>query len=210
MKKGSEIATGILAVMFSFGAAAYAIEADMMGNLAETSGKISSIDMDKNFGEAGRVLDGFYSGMTVKKEASPAVVSLGAGSQRTPAQAEEEVCNANPSKIGRLASKVPALWANNSFSGSRKRVVGKKSSMYLRCGDGKDGCGSDPGKLVEDALDGFGQLYRTIVPEKTQDDYDREAAEKYSGWRTRGETQDPAEQAQDGYDNGPHGAYRDR
>ncbi|MBI4803180.1 MAG: hypothetical protein HY796_11725 [Elusimicrobia bacterium] len=84
-----------------------------MGNLTKTSGKLSSIDMDKDFGEAGKVLDGFYTGGKTNGESdSPAVYAESAG-QRTLAQAEKEVCNAAAMKIGDLSSKIPPLDSGN-------------------------------------------------------------------------------------------------
>ena len=40
-----------------------------MKNLTETTAKISEIDMDKDFGKAGYMLDSFYSGGKTKKSA---------------------------------------------------------------------------------------------------------------------------------------------
>jgi len=80
-----------------------------IATLAGTSDKISSIDMDKNFGEAGNILDGFYSGSKAKKGTDSSVVYAEPGSAQRPAgQAGKEICNAEPSKI-RLAGKVPPL-----------------------------------------------------------------------------------------------------
>jgi len=108
MKKRNELIGGILGMLFLCGTAAQATEVDTMGNLTETSSKISSIDMNNNFSDAGRLLDGFYSGLAAKKDLAPEVYA-GAGSQRTLIQAEKEMCNAKAAKIGDLASKVPPL-----------------------------------------------------------------------------------------------------
>ena len=107
MKKNN-ILIAVLAVLVSVSCAR--AEGGTVGNLAETSSKISSIDMNKNAGEAGKVLDGFFSGAAAKKEkeASSSVVYMEAA-KRTLAQAEKEVCNAKAAKIGKLAAKVPAL-----------------------------------------------------------------------------------------------------
>lgn len=74
--------------------------------------------MDKTPGEAGKVLDGFYSGVKAKKDPSSSAVSLQTGS-RTMAQAEKEVCNAKPSKIV-LSAKVPPLGSGAGKSDSKE------------------------------------------------------------------------------------------
>ena len=120
MKKSNILAAGLTVIAAcAFGATAYAAETGTMGNLTETSSKISSIDMEKNLGEAGKVLDGFYSGAKGKKEMSAAPVALEA-SNRTISQAEKEVCNAKPSKIV-LSGKVPPLSAGTDRSDTPKK-----------------------------------------------------------------------------------------
>jgi len=92
-----------------------------MGNLTGTSDKISSIDMDKNIGEAGNILDGFYSGSKTKRESSSSVVySEPENSQRTPGLTEKEICNAKASKIT-LIGKVPPLNASSGKTGSEEK-----------------------------------------------------------------------------------------
>lgn len=119
MNKNNLLAAGFAIIAAcSFSSAASAAETDIMGNLTKTSGKILSIDMDKNIGEAGKVLDGFYSGVKAKKDSSSSSVSLEAGS-RTLAQAEKEVCNAKPSKIV-LSAKVPPLQSGNEAPRSKE------------------------------------------------------------------------------------------
>jgi len=105
--KNSKILAAVLVVLAASCARA---EGGMMGNLTVTRDKISSIDINKNAADAGKVLDGFYSGAAAKKEkeASASVVYFEAP-KRTLAQAEKEVCNAKAAKITKLASKVPAL-----------------------------------------------------------------------------------------------------
>lgn len=116
----------------AFGAAAIAAEADIMGNLTETSGKISSIDMDKNSGEAGKVLDGFYSGVKAKKDSSSSAVALEAGT-RTLAQAEKEVCNAKPSKLV-LSAKVPPLESGTGKSDPKEKGLPSGSGLLVAGG----------------------------------------------------------------------------
>lgn len=108
MSKRNEIIAGLLGIWFLCGIAAYATEVDTMGNLTDTSAKISSIDMDKNPDDTGKILDVFYTGAKTKEETSSPVVFAGTGNRETSQQEEKEVCNAKPSKIS-LAGKVPPL-----------------------------------------------------------------------------------------------------
>jgi hypothetical protein len=84
-------------------------EGGTVGALTETSDKISSIDMNKNIGEAGNLLGGFYAGSKNEKGAESAVVYAEQGNAQAPKQAEKDVCNAKPSKIGKLEAKVQPL-----------------------------------------------------------------------------------------------------
>ncbi|MBI5744240.1 MAG: hypothetical protein HY952_06805 [Elusimicrobia bacterium] len=154
MKKSNILAAGLTAVAVCvLSAAAFAAETDIMGNLTKTSDKISSIDMDKNLGEAGKVLDGFYSGVKEKTDASSSAVSLETGS-RTLAQAEKEVCNAKPSKIV-LSAKVPPLGSGTGRSDPKEKglpggsglliaggvalaLAGKKKGYFSNYGDNVD------------------------------------------------------------------------
>ncbi|HOI43232.1 MAG TPA: hypothetical protein PK523_09830 [Elusimicrobiales bacterium] len=86
------------------------VKAGTLENLEETGLKISEIDMDKNFGAAGEILDGFYTGQRGKKPSSTPVVHLDAVSPRNEsAYSEKELCNAEPLKIRKISSKVPPL-----------------------------------------------------------------------------------------------------
>ena len=98
---------GIFGTLLFCGQAIYATEPASIGNLTETSVKISEMDMDKDFGEAGRVVDTFYTGATSKKEKeSPAVYAdASATREATPAK---DICNAKPTKIV-LSGKVPPI-----------------------------------------------------------------------------------------------------
>ncbi|MEA3306801.1 MAG: hypothetical protein U9Q34_03350 [Elusimicrobiota bacterium] len=83
-------------------------------NLVETNDKISSLDMDKDFGKAGDMLDSFYSGDKIKKSADSShdYVDLSGWdtqSDNDSKQSEESICNAKASKITKLASKVAPL-----------------------------------------------------------------------------------------------------
>ncbi|MDO8803367.1 MAG: hypothetical protein Q7R35_02955 [Elusimicrobiota bacterium] len=96
-------------------------EGGTMGSLAETSGKISSIDMNKNFSEVGNVLGGFYSGSKTKGGAEPSVVyAEPENSQKAPALTEKEICNTEPSKIT-LAGKVPPLDSGSDGTSSEEK-----------------------------------------------------------------------------------------
>ena len=123
MNKNSKLAAGLFGVAFFFGTAAYATETSTVGNLTETSDKISSIDMNKNLGEAGNVFSAFYSGSKAKGDSSSQPVYVETkGSQRTLAQAEKELCNAKASKIKNLSSKVPPLNSQSSNDSGRESI----------------------------------------------------------------------------------------
>ena len=117
----SKIAVAVFAVII---AAASVVKAEgTMGNLAETTDKISSIDINKNFGEAGNVLGSFYSGSKAKMEADTSVVYAEHGkSQRTPAQGEKEICNAKPSRIV-LFGKVPPMGASSGKTNPEEKSL---------------------------------------------------------------------------------------
>lgn len=78
-------------------------------NLSETSAKISTIDMNRHSGEAGGILDRFYSGMKSAKELDFPVVYAGPAGQVASDAAAKNVCNAKPYKKGALLGKVPPL-----------------------------------------------------------------------------------------------------
>ncbi len=102
----------ILIAVFAVIAAASCAMADSgaMGNLAGAGDKISSIDMNKNFSEAGNMLDGFYTGSKAKRGSDSSVVYAEQGNaQGAPARTEKDICNAKASKIGKLGSKVKPL-----------------------------------------------------------------------------------------------------
>ena len=104
--------SNILIAVFAVAAAVSSARAEVgtMGNLTEASYKISSVDMNKNFGEAGNMLDGFYTGSKAKRGSDSSVVYAEQGNaQGTPARTEKDICNAKASKIGKLGSKVKPL-----------------------------------------------------------------------------------------------------
>lgn len=105
---------GIFGVLLFCGQAIYATESASIGNLTETSVKISEMDIDKDFGEAGRVLDSFYTGATSKKEKESPAVYAEASTTRgsTPAK---DICNAKPTKIV-LSGKVPPVQSQSDNS----------------------------------------------------------------------------------------------
>lgn len=94
--------------------------------LTGTTEKISSINMEKNFSEAGNVLASFYSGSKAKGNSDSAVYAEPKSAQSSSAKTEKEICNAKPSKII-LAGKVPPL---NSTSKDSK----KTSNLPLAAG----------------------------------------------------------------------------
>lgn len=97
-----------------------------LGNLTGTTEKISSINMEKNFSEAGNVLASFYSGSKAKGNSDSVVYAELGTSPRSSAKTEKEICNAKPAKII-LAGKVPPL--NNTSKDSKKT-----SSLPLAAG----------------------------------------------------------------------------
>lgn len=113
--------SNMLMAAFVVLATASAARADggTMGNLAETSDKISSIDMNKDPGAAGKILDGFYSGIKSKKDVDSSVVYAESGAAAAAPQGKD-ICNAKPSKII-LAGKVPALEPTSGKTGSDKK-----------------------------------------------------------------------------------------
>lgn len=105
MKK-LKIMVAVLAVMSAYSLARG--EDGTIENLTETSGKISTVDMEKNPGEAGVIFNGFYSGAKAGKGAESSAVYM-ENAPRTSAVPGKSVCNAEPKRIGRLSSSVPPL-----------------------------------------------------------------------------------------------------
>lgn len=115
----SKIAIAVFSVIMAATSAAKA-EGDTMENLAETSDKISSIDMNKNLGAAGNILDGFYNGSKEKRKSDSSLVYAKQGNiQRAPNLTEKEICNAKSAKIA-LPGKVPPLEDNSGSSSNTK------------------------------------------------------------------------------------------
>lgn len=107
MNKKSEAIFGILGAMLFCGQALQATEPTSMGNLTETSVKISEMDMDKDFGKAGTVLDTFYTGKGSKEIMGDTAVYFSESQESRPATATD-ICNAQPSRLV-LSGKVPPL-----------------------------------------------------------------------------------------------------
>lgn len=123
MKKG-KILVAVLAVMSTY--SAVRAEDGTIENLTETSGKISTVDMEKNPGEAGIIFNGFYSGAKAGKGAESSVVYMD-NAPRASAVSGKSVCNAEAKKIGRLSSSVPPL-------GSGSGEGTEKSSLPIAAG----------------------------------------------------------------------------
>ena len=113
MKK-SKIAIAVIAV---FAAVSFArAEAGTMENLTGAGDKIASVDMKKDFSQAGTILDSFFSGSAAKKGSAPVETSA-AGTPAAKAgtavnaygQTAKDLCNAQPSKPGKLAAEVKPL-----------------------------------------------------------------------------------------------------
>jgi len=106
--------SGIFGALLFCGQAIYATEPASIGNLTETSVKISEMDMDKDFGEAGRVLDTFYTGATSKKEKESPALYADPSTTRG-ATPVKDICNAKPTKIA-LSGKVPPIQSQSDKS----------------------------------------------------------------------------------------------
>ncbi|MCX5792584.1 MAG: hypothetical protein NTY45_10305 [Elusimicrobia bacterium] len=106
MKK-SNMLVAVFAVAIAAGSVTKA-QAGTIENLADTSGKISNINMEKDPGEVGKLLDGVYLGIKSKKDMdSPVVYADGKASGAT--TRAKDICNVEPKKISTLASKVKPL-----------------------------------------------------------------------------------------------------
>ena len=125
-------------------------EGGTIGNLTDTSDKISSIDMNKNFSEAGNVLGGFYSGSKAKAGSDTPAVYAEQGGARAPKQAEKDVCNAKASKIGKLESKVKPL---ASVTAGAALLPEKKSTWLEDLDTVADYVGHVGGHAVDVAVD---------------------------------------------------------
>jgi len=109
-KKGKAIFS-ILGAALLCGEALHATEPSMLGNLTETSVKISSIDMSRNSSEAAKIFSTFYSG--AKTAGSPSqsdtVYFDGKADRRPSTQDIKRLCNSEHRKITKLGKDVPAL-----------------------------------------------------------------------------------------------------
>jgi hypothetical protein len=118
--KNGKLMIAAFAVLVA-GAVSARAEGGTMGKLAETSGKISSIDMNKNLSEAGNLLGGFYAGSKAKAGSDTDVVYADRGNSQSPKQTEKDICNAQSSKIVKLGAQVKPLAASSS------RTVGSQT-----------------------------------------------------------------------------------
>jgi hypothetical protein len=114
MKKGN-IAIAMIAVIAA--ASCATAKAGSMENLAGAGDKIASVDMKKDFSQAGDILDGFFSGSAPKKGAAPVEASV-SGTEAAAGnavnaygQTAKELCNAQAAKPGKLAAEVKPLAA---------------------------------------------------------------------------------------------------
>ncbi|MDT8286612.1 MAG: hypothetical protein RQ748_05840 [Elusimicrobiales bacterium] len=97
------------AVMMSAASASHAQDG-ALEKLNTATLKIAEIDMDKNYGAAGEILDGFYTGHGNKKNSSRSVVYLNSSQeQEAPPDSRESICNSAPHKVRKLASRVPPV-----------------------------------------------------------------------------------------------------
>lgn len=121
--KMSKIAVAMIAV---FAAVSFAkAEAGTMENLSGAGDKIASVDMKKDFGQAGSILDSFFSGSAAKKGSAPVEASV-SGTAAAKAgtavnaygQSAKDLYNAQPSKMGKLASAVKPLAGSSAKAGA--------------------------------------------------------------------------------------------
>jgi len=114
--KNSKIAIAVIAVFAAVSSAK--AETGTLENLSGAGDKIAAVDMKKDFGQAGNILDSFFSGSAAKKGSAPVEASV-SGSDSAKAgtavnaygQTAEELCNAKPAKIGKLSAEVKPLAA---------------------------------------------------------------------------------------------------
>lgn len=118
----SEIVIAVFSIIMAAASATKA-EGGALGNLADTSDKISSIDMKKNFNEAGNILDGFYNGSKENGKSDSSVVYAEQGNmQKASSQTGKEICNAKSAKII-LSAKVPPLKEDQGSSSGTKGIL---------------------------------------------------------------------------------------
>jgi|GEM_PF-3596832 len=119
MNKKGKAMIGIIGAGLFYGQVIHATEPDTIGNLTETSVKISEIDMDRDFDKAGNILDSFYTGALTKKNSGSSVVYADQNAASKPYASAESICNAKPSKIV-IAGKVPPLTSAPAKKGKSK------------------------------------------------------------------------------------------
>ncbi len=98
-----------VAVVVMFGAVSGAMASGSMEGLSGAGEKLSAIEMTKESGKAGNVLDNFFSGSLSKKASAPAEEGVAAGPAAKAGEAKniygqtaKELCNARtaPVKLG--------------------------------------------------------------------------------------------------------------
>jgi hypothetical protein len=121
--KNSKIAIAVIAVFAAVSSAR--AEAGTLENLSGAGDKIAAVDMKKDFGQAGNILDSFFSGSAAKKGSAPVEASV-SGSDSAKAgtavnaygQTAKDLCNAQPSKMGKLAAEVKPLEKSGLAAGA--------------------------------------------------------------------------------------------
>lgn len=106
-----------IAVIVVFAAVSRArAEETTLNNLATAGDKISAVDMKNSFSEAGTILDGFFSGAAAKKDSARDEVAAPAADYDKPGtavnafgQTAKDLCNAEPSRTGKISSTVRPL-----------------------------------------------------------------------------------------------------
>lgn len=129
-------------------------------NLTETSVKISEMDMDKDFGKAGQLLDSFYAGTVSKGEAKSSPVVADQSAVGKASVSALDICNAKPSKIV-LPGKVPPLTSNSDRS-NRKDTPMPLGPGILAAGALALGIATKKTKVFGEYFDNYGEDLQTV------------------------------------------------
>ena len=159
--KTSKIAIAMITVFAAVSSAR--AEAGTLENLSGAGDKIAAVDMKKDFGQAGDILDSFFSGSAAKKGSAPVEASA-SGTDAAKAgtavnaygQTAKDLCNAQPSKMGKLAAEVKPLEKSSLAAGAAGLQKGE--SFFDDLVTVVDYVGNVGGDAIEVAQD-LGSLY---------------------------------------------------
>jgi hypothetical protein len=121
--KNSKIAIAVISVFAAVSSAR--AEAGTLENLSGAGDKIAAVDKKKEFGQAGNILDSLFSGSAATMGSAPVEASV-SGSDSAKAgtavnaygQTAKDLCNAQPSKMGKLAAEVKPLEKSGLAAGA--------------------------------------------------------------------------------------------